>query len=108
MSAKTHGLVSFLNAGGHEGSFSLMSLFVFFQSAASSDGGEYKSFFLSFKTLKKNQENDKKQTFVSCFLKFSVKKKQKKLPLGFFPFLCSFSHSILKPVKWSGKTSFFE
>lgn len=30
---------------GHEGSLSLMSLFVFFQSAASSDGGEYTSWF---------------------------------------------------------------
>ena len=30
-----------VKAGGHEGSFSLMSLFVLFQSAASSDGGEY-------------------------------------------------------------------
>uniref|UniRef100_A0A3B4B0B0 Regulator of G protein signaling 12a n=1 Tax=Periophthalmus magnuspinnatus TaxID=409849 RepID=A0A3B4B0B0_9GOBI len=29
---------SLLNGGGHEGTFSLMSLFVFFQSAASSDG----------------------------------------------------------------------
>lgn len=33
--------VSCLSAGGHEGSLSLMSLFVLFQSAASSDGGEY-------------------------------------------------------------------
>lgn len=32
--------VSPVKAGGHEGSLSLMSLFVFFQSAASSDGGE--------------------------------------------------------------------
>lgn len=36
--------VSCLNTGGHEGSLSLMSLFVLFQSAASSDGGEYRSF----------------------------------------------------------------
>lgn len=37
-----------LSSGGHESSPSLMSLFVFFQSAASSDGGEYKSQLLSF------------------------------------------------------------
>lgn len=40
--------VSGLSTGGHEGSLSLMSLFVFFQSAASSDGGEYKIELLSF------------------------------------------------------------
>lgn len=39
--------VSGLNTGGHEGSLSLMSLFVLFQSAASSDGGEYNSFLFS-------------------------------------------------------------
>lgn len=34
-------------AGGHEGNFSLMSLFVLFQSAASSDGGKCNSFFFN-------------------------------------------------------------
>lgn len=41
--------VSCVSAGGHEGSFSLMSLFVLFQSAASSDGGEYHSFITTLK-----------------------------------------------------------
>lgn len=41
--------VSCLGAGGHEGSLSLMSLFVLFQSAASSDGGEYHSFITTLK-----------------------------------------------------------
>lgn len=37
--------VSFLSTAGHEGSLSFMSLFVLFQSAASSDGGEYIFFY---------------------------------------------------------------
>lgn len=41
--------VSCLSTGGHEGSFSLMSLFVLFQSAASSDGGEYHYFITTLK-----------------------------------------------------------
>lgn len=41
--------VSRLGPGGHEGSLSLMSLFVLFQSAASSDGGKYQSFITVFK-----------------------------------------------------------
>lgn len=40
--------VSALSPGGHEGSLSLMSLFVLFQSAASSDGGEYNLALLPF------------------------------------------------------------
>lgn len=44
-----HSSVPCLSTGGHEGSLSLMSLFVLFQSAASSDGGEYNSFISALK-----------------------------------------------------------
>lgn len=65
--------VSALSPGGHEGSFSLMSLFVLFQSAASSDGGEYNYHYYHFTRVTFNIEVCcGAQTWVTPLLSASV------------------------------------